>query len=154
MSLDFNNFSPRANQVMVLARKEAVRLNHEFVGTEHLFLGLIELGQGGAFDLLKKLGLNPDAVRQNVESLVVTSPPQKLTDNIPNIPYTPRLKKILHFAQHHAMVLRHPYVCTEDLLLGIMQEGDGVAARVLKQSKLTFDFLWNEIRSNDPGHRL
>jgi ATP-dependent Clp protease ATP-binding subunit ClpC len=154
MSLDFNNFSPRANQVMVLARKEAVRLNHEFVGTEHLLLGLIELGQGGAFDLLKKLGLNPEAVRQNIEGLVVTSPPQKLTDNIPNILYTPRVKKILGFAQHHAMALSHPYVCTEDLLLGIMQEGDGVAARVLKESKLTFDSLWNEIRSNDPGHRL
>jgi ATP-dependent Clp protease ATP-binding subunit ClpC len=151
MSLDSNNFSPRANHVMASARKEAFRLNHEFVGTEHLLLGLIDLGQGGAFDLLRKLGANPDILRREIESLVVTPSPQKVTGNIP---YTPRVKKILGFAQHHATVLRHPYVCTEDLLLGIMQEGDGVAARVLKQSKLTFDFLWNEIRSNDPGHRL
>jgi ATP-dependent Clp protease ATP-binding subunit ClpC len=121
------------------------------VGTEHLLLGLITLGQGGAFDLFQKFGLNPDVLRQEIESLVLTGSPQKVTGNIP---YTPRVKYVLGFAQGQAIALKHPYVCTEDLLLGIMQEGDGVAARVLKKSTVSFDILLNEIRSNDPGRRM
>lgn len=85
-----NNFTPRAQQVLALARKEADRFNHNFVGTEHLLLGLIKLGQGVAVNVLQKLGLDLETVRMEVEKQVGTGPDQKM---IGNIPYTPRVKK-------------------------------------------------------------
>jgi ATP-dependent Clp protease ATP-binding subunit ClpC len=111
-----------------LARKEADRWNHNFVGTEHLLLGLITLGQGVAVNVLKKRGLDLEVVRKEVEKQVGTGPDQKTTGNIP---YTPRVKKILALAAEAARCLSHTYVGTEHLLLGILREGDGVAARVL-----------------------
>jgi len=122
------NFTPRAQQVLRLARKEADRWNHNFVGTEHLLLGLITLGQGVAVNVLKKRGLDLEVVRKEVEKQVGTGPDQKTTGNIP---YTPRVKKILALAAEAARCLSHTYVGTEHLLLGILREGDGVAARVL-----------------------
>src|SRR5215471_8026956 len=94
-----SNFTPRAQQVFQLARKEADRFNHSFVGTEHLLLGLIALGQGTAVTVLTKMGLNLDRVREEVEKQVGTGPDQRM---IGNIPYTPRVKKILALAAKEA----------------------------------------------------
>src|SRR6202050_1355644 len=124
-----NNFTPRAQQVLALARKEADRFNHNFVGTEHLLLGLIKLGQGVAVNVLQKLGLDLDTVRMEVEKQVGTGPDQKMNGNTP---YTPRVKKVLALASKEAKNLNHTYVGTEHILLGLLREGDGVAARVLK----------------------
>jgi ATP-dependent Clp protease ATP-binding subunit ClpA len=124
-----HNFTPRAQQVLALARKEADSFNHNFVGTEHILLGLINLGQGVAVTVLQKLGLDLETVRLEVTKQVGTGPDQKV---IGNIPYTPRVKKVLTLAQKEARALNHTYVGTEHILLGLLQEGDGVAARVLK----------------------
>src|SRR5687768_3325788 len=124
-----NNFTPRAQQVLALARKEADRFNHNFVGTEHLLLGLIKLGQGVAVNVLQKLGLDLETVRMEVEKQVGTGPDQKM---IGNIPYTPRVKKVLSLAAKESKALNHTYVGTEHILLGLLREGDGVAARVLQ----------------------
>src|SRR2546426_12252318 len=123
-----NNFTPRAQQVLALARKEADRFNHNFVGTEHLLLGLIKLGQGVAVNVLQKLGLDLETVRMEVEKQVGVGPDQQI---IGNIPYTPRVKKVLALAAKEARALNHTYVGTEHILLGLLQEGDGVAGRVL-----------------------
>ena len=94
-----NNFTPRAQQVLALARKEADRFNHSFVGTEHLLLGLINLGQGVAVNVLQKMGLDLETVRLEVEKQVGTGPDQKLAGNIP---YTPRVKKVLELSKKEA----------------------------------------------------
>jgi ATP-dependent Clp protease ATP-binding subunit ClpA/predicted dehydrogenase len=130
------NFTPRAQQALALARKEADRFNHSFVGTEHLLLGLIALNQGVAVTVLQKLGLDLDSVRKEVEKQVGTGPDQKI---IGNIPYTPRVKKVLALAAKEAKNLHHFYVGTEHILLGLMREGDGVAARVLKNFKVDIE---------------
>ena len=123
-----SNFTPRAQQALVLARKEADRFNHNFVGTEHVLLGLIRV-EGVAVNVLQKFGLNLETVRIEVEKLIGTGPDQKM---IGNIPYTPRVKKVLSLAANEAKGLNHTYVGTEHILLGLLREGDGVAARVLK----------------------
>ncbi len=144
-----NNFTPRAQQVLALARKEADRFNHNFVGTEHLLLGLIKLGQGVAVNVLQKIGLDLETVRMEVEKLVGTGPDQKM---IGNIPYTPRVKKVLNLAAKEAKALNHTYVGTEHILLGLLREGDGVAARVLKNMDVDIEQTRQEIlRELDPN---
>jgi hypothetical protein len=125
-----SNFTPRAQQTLALARLEAERFNHHFVGTEHLLLGLIKLGQGAAFNVLQKQGLNLDVLRAEVERCVGAGPEPKATGNIP---FTPRVNKALTLASEEARKLNHQYVGTEHILLGLLAEGDGVAARVLAQ---------------------
>src|SRR5437667_12703051 len=137
-----NNFTPRAQQVLALARKEADRFNHNFVGTEHLLLGLIKLGQGVAVNVLQKMGLDLETVRMEVEKQVGTGPDQKV---IGNIPYTPRVKKVLALAAKEAKALNHTYVGTEHILLGLLREGDGVAARVLKSLDVDLEQTRQEI---------
>ena len=137
-----NNFTPRAQQVLALARKEADRFNHNFVGTEHLLLGLIKLGQGVAVNVLQKMGLDLETVRMEVEKQVGTGPDQKM---IGNIPYTPRVKKVLALAAKEAKALNHTYVGTEHILLGLLREGDGVAARVLKNLDVDIEQTRQEI---------
>ena len=131
-----NNFTPRAQQVLALARKEADRLNHNFVGTEHVLLGLIALHQGVAVNVLQKLGLKLETLRMEIEKQVGTGPEQ---GTIGNIPYTPRVKKVLALAAKEAKELNHTYVGTEHILLGLLREGDGVAARVLKSLDIYID---------------
>src|SRR5713226_8862737 len=144
-----NNFTPRAQQVLALARKEADRFNHNFVGTEHLLLGLIKLGQGVAVNVVQKLGLDREAVRMEVEKQVGTGPDQKM---IGNIPYTPRVKKVLALASKEAKALNHTYVGTEHILLGLLREGDGVAARVLKNLDVDIEQTRQEIlKELDPN---
>src|SRR5213596_1411750 len=144
-----NNFTPRAQQVLALARKEADRFNHNYVGTEHLLLGLIKLGQGVAVNVLQKMGLDLETVRMEVEKQVGTGPDQKV---IGNIPYTPRVKKVLALASKEAKALNHTYVGTEHILLGLLREGDGVAARVLKNLDVDIEQTRQEIlKELDPN---
>src|SRR5712675_1229560 len=144
-----NNFTPRAQQVLALARKEADRFNHNFVGTEHLLLGLIKLGQGVAVNVLQKMGLDLETVRMEVEKQVGTGPDQKM---IGNTPYTPRVKKVLALAAKEAKALNHTYVGTEHILLGLLREGDGVAARVLKNLDVDIEQTRQEIlKELDPN---
>src|ERR1022692_2897163 len=137
-----SNFTPRAQQVLALARKEADRLNHNFLGTEHLLLGLIKLGQGVAVNVLQGMGIDLDTVRIAVEKEVGTGPDQKM---IGNIPYTPRVKKVLALASKEAKALNHTYVGTEHILLGLLREGDGVAAKVLKNLDVDIEQTRQEI---------
>jgi ATP-dependent Clp protease ATP-binding subunit ClpA len=144
-----SNFTPRAQQVLALARKEADRFNHNFLGTEHLLLGLIKLGQGVAVNVLQKMGLDLETVRMEVEKQVGTGPDQKM---IGNIPYTPRVKKVLALAAKEAKALNHTYVGTEHILLGLLREGDGVAARVLKNLDVDIEQTRQEIlKELDPN---
>jgi ATP-dependent Clp protease ATP-binding subunit ClpC len=144
-----SNFTPRAQQVMALARKEADRFNHNYVGTEHLLLGLIKLGQGVAVNVLQKMGLDLETLRLEVEKQVGTGGDQKL---IGNIPLTPRVKKVLQLASKEARALNHTYVGTEHLLLGLLREGDGVAARVLKNLDVDIEQARQEIlKELDPN---
>jgi ATP-dependent Clp protease ATP-binding subunit ClpC len=149
MSEPMSNFTPRAQQVLALARKEADRFHHNYIGTEHLLLGLINLGQGVAVNVLQKMGLDLDTVRQAVDEQVGLGPEAKPSGNIP---YTPRVKKVLALAGKEAKSLNHSYVGTEHILLGLLREGEGVAARVLKSLDVDVDRCRNEILSElDPN---
>jgi len=144
-----SNFTPRAQQVLALARKEADRFNHNFLGTEHLLLGLIKLGQGVAVNVIQKMGLDLETVRMEVEKQVGTGPDQKM---VGNIPYTPRVKKVLALASKEAKALNHTYVGTEHILLGLLREGDGVAAKVLKNLDVDIEQCRQEIlKELDPN---
>jgi len=144
-----NNFTPRAQQVLALARKEAERFNHNYVGTEHLLLGLIKLGQGVAVNVLQKMGLELETVRAEVEKQVGAGPEGKI---VGNIPYTPRVKKVLALAGKEAKSLNHSYVGTEHILLGLLREGEGVAAVVLKNLEVDIEKTRNEIlKELDPN---
>jgi hypothetical protein len=123
-----HNFTPRAQQALALARKEADRFNHNFLGTEHVLLGLIKLGQGVAVNVLKKMGVDLETARREVEHQIGKGPDQKIFGNIP---YTPRVKQVLALATKESKALNHTYVGTEHILLGLLREGDGAGARVL-----------------------
>ncbi len=124
-----NDFTPRAQQVIQLARKEAEQFNHQYVGTEHLLLGLIALGEGVAVNVLERLGVDLDALRLEVEKSVGQGPETKVAGALP---LTPRAKKVLALAKSEAGALNHNYIGTEHILLGLLREEEGVAARVLK----------------------
>ncbi|MCX8237970.1 MAG: ATP-dependent Clp protease ATP-binding subunit [Akkermansiaceae bacterium] len=144
-----NNFTPRAQQVLALARKEADRFNHNYIGTEHVLLGLIKLGQGVAVSVLQRMGLDLESVRMEVEKEVGTGPNQKSS---PNIPYTPRVKKVLALANKEAKQLNHSYVGTEHILLGLLREGDGMASRVLTSLSVDLQTTRNEVLAEiDPN---
>jgi len=142
-SLEFaEQFTPRAKQVLALARKEAERLNHNFIGTEHLLLGMIKLGNGVAVNVLKKLGLNLENVRAEVEKQVGIGLGKKI---VGFIPYTPRVKSVLETAKQEAKALNHTYVGTEHLLLGLLRENEGVASRVFKNFNVNVEQTRKEI---------
>jgi len=144
-----NNFTPRAQQVLALARKEADRFNHNYIGTEHVLLGLIKLGQGVAVSVLERMGLELETVRREVEKEVGTGPDQKTAANIP---YTPRVKKVLALANKEAQQLSHSYVGTEHILLGLLREGEGMAARVLERLNVDLQTTRNEVLAEiDPN---
>lgn len=144
-----NNFTPRAQQVLQLARKEADRFNHGYVGTEHLLLGLIALGQGVAVNVLQRMGIDLETVRMEVEKAVGVGPETK---TMGNVPFTPRVKKVLALAGSEARALNHSYVGTEHILLGLLREGEGVAARVLKNLQVDLEKTRIEIMKElDPG---
>jgi ATP-dependent Clp protease ATP-binding subunit ClpC len=146
---NFNNFTPRAQQVINLARKEADGFNHPYVGTEHLLLGLISLGEGVAVNVLDRLGVSIEAVRREVENAVGQGPQTKL---VGNVPFTPRSKKVLQLASAEAQALNHTYIGTEHILLGLLREGEGVAAQVLRNLDVDLDTARREIlRELDPN---
>jgi ATP-dependent Clp protease ATP-binding subunit ClpA len=123
----FERFTDRARRVMVLAQEEARMLNQDYIGTEHILLGLIHEGEGVAAKALESLGISLDAVRQQVEEIIGQG--QQAPSG--HIPFTPRAKKVLELTQREARALGHDYVGTEHILLGLVREGDGVAAQVL-----------------------
>ncbi len=145
-----NNFTPRAQQVLQLARKEADRFNHGYVGTEHILLGIIALGQGVAVNVLQRMGINLEAVRLEVEKAVGVGPETK---TVGNLPFTPRVKKVLALAGSEARALNHAYVGTEHILLGLLREGEGVAARVLRNLNVDLEKTRIEIMKElDPNY--
>jgi len=123
----FERFTERARRVMVLAQEEARLLNHNFIGTEHLLLGLIHEGEGVAAKALEQLGISLEAVREKVEETM--GAPSTAAGGSP--PFTPRAKKVLELSLREALQLGHNYIGTEHILLGLVREGEGVAARVL-----------------------
>jgi ATP-dependent Clp protease ATP-binding subunit ClpA len=123
----FERFTDRARRVVVLAQEEARMLNHNYIGTEHILLGLIHEGEGVAAKALESLGISLDAVRQQVEEIIGQG--QQAPSG--HIPFTPRAKKVLDLSRREAVQLGHNYIGTEHILLGLIREGDGVAAQVL-----------------------
>ena len=123
----FERFTDRARRVVVLAQDEGRALNHNYIGTEHILLGLIQEGEGVAAKALESMGISLDAVRTEVKEIIGTGghPPSGY------IPFTPRAKKVLELALREALQLGHKYIGTEHLLLGLIREGEGVAAQVL-----------------------
>ena len=123
----FEKFTDRARRVVVRAQEEARALNHDFIGTEHILLGLVGEGQGVAAKALESLGISLETVRQRVEDAV---PPGQYS-RPGHIPFTPRAKKVLELSLSEAKLLGHPYIGTEHILLGLLREGEGVAVQVL-----------------------
>ncbi|NGX55731.1 MAG: Negative regulator of genetic competence ClpC/MecB, partial [Chlamydiae bacterium] len=138
----FEKFTNRAKQVIKLAKKEAQRLNHNYLGTEHILLGLLKLGQGVAVNVLRNLGLDFDIVRQEVERLVGYGPEIQVYGE-PAL--TGRVKKVFEFANEEAANLGHNYVGTEHLLLGLLRQTDGVAAQVLENLTVNLDEVRKEV---------
>ena len=123
----FERFTDRAQRVVVLVQEEARMLNHSYLGTEHLLLGLVREGEDMAARALESLGINLQAVRQQVQEIIG----QGQQAPAGHIPFTPRAKKVMELARREADDLGHNYVGTEHLLLGLVREGEGVAAQVL-----------------------
>ena len=123
----FERFTDRARRVVVLAQEEAKMLNHNYIGTEHILLGLIHEGEGVAAKALESLGISLDAVRAQVEEIIGQG--QEIPSG--HIPFTPRAKKVMELSLREALQLGHDYIGTEHILLGLIREGDGVAAQVL-----------------------
>ena len=142
-----HDFTPRAQQVLALARREADGFNHHFVGSEHLLLALIRLGQGVAGNVLNKLGLDLEAVRVEVKKQSGIGPDQRVTGKFP---YAPSVKKVLALAVKESKALNHSYVGTEHILLGLLRED--VAAHVLKNLNVDIEQTRHEVlKELDPN---
>ena len=137
------NFTPRARKVVELARSEARRFNHNYVGTEHILLGLIKLGEGVAVNVLGRMGLDLKTVRTAVEKQVGPGPEEAKAPE--TIPLTPRVQKVMAHAIAEGRTLGHAYVGTEHILLGLLKEGEGVAARVLQALNVDLERCRKEI---------
>ena len=135
------NFTERVRKVLMFAREEAGRLHHEYVGTEHILLGLIREGEGVSAAVLQNLGVDADAIRLTIEEVVK---PGKTEEVGPDLPYTSRGKKVLELAMSEARELNHSYVGTEHLLLGLLREKKGIAAQVLVDAGITLDAARHE----------
>ncbi len=138
----FNRFTERARKVIILAKEEARRFNHDYIGTEHILLGLIREGEGVAAAVLLKLGVSLENIRMEIEKLVQPGP---TTQIIGDIPFTPRAKKALELAAEEARTLGHNYIGTEHLLLGLIREGEGVASQVLLNLGLDLNRVRSEV---------
>lgn len=138
----FNRFTERARKVILLAKEEAKRFNHDYMGTEHILLGLIREGEGVAAAVLQNLGLSPESIRMEVEKLVQPGPTTLVSGDIP---FTPKAKKVIELAMDEARNLGHNYIGTEHLLLGLIREGEGVAAQVLQNLGLDLDKVRSEV---------
>jgi DNA-binding transcriptional regulator YhcF (GntR family) len=131
------NFTERVRSVLQLARTESVRLHHQYVGTEHILLGLILEGGGVATTVLWNLHVKSDQIQQQIEEMVKPGKATQATG--PDLPYTSRAKKVLELAMSEARELHHSYVGTEHLLLGLLREEKGIAAQVLTKAGLTIE---------------
>ena len=138
----FDRFTDRARKVMGLARQEAQRFNHEYIGTEHILLGLIQEGSGVAANVLRNLDLDLEKIRREVETIVHSGPPMV---SMGQLPFTPRAKKVLELSVEEATNLGHNYIGTEHLLLGLIRENDGVAAQVLTTLGLKLEEVREEV---------
>jgi ATP-dependent Clp protease ATP-binding subunit ClpC len=125
----FERFTDRARRVVVLAQEEARMLDHNYIGTEHLLLGLINEGEGIAAQALEALGVSLERVRHDVEEIIGRGQAAPAS----HIPFTPRAKKVLELSLREALQLGHNYIGTEHILLGLVREGEGVAAQVLEK---------------------
>ena len=131
------NFTERVRKVLAMAREEAERLRHEYVGTEHILLGLIREGEGVAAAVLQNLSVDLDEIQQKIEDTVKKGKAAAATG--PDLPYTSRAKKVLELAMAEARDLTHNYVGTEHLLLGLLREEKGIAAQVLTDAGINLD---------------
>ncbi|MFA5114867.1 MAG: ATP-dependent Clp protease ATP-binding subunit [Candidatus Omnitrophota bacterium] len=138
----FNRFTERARKVVILAKEEARRFNHDYIGTEHILLGLIREGEGVAATVLQKMGVSLEKIRLEIEKLVQPGPSTQI---IGDIPFTPRAKKALELAAEEARSLGHNYIGTEHLLLGLIREGEGVASQVLLNLGMDLNTVRNEV---------
>src|SRR5690348_8987066 len=137
----FERFTDRARRVVVLAQEEARMLNHNYIGTEHILLGLIHEGEGVAAKALESLGISLEAVRSQVEEIIG----QGQAAPTAHIPFTPRAKKVLELSLREALQLGHNYIGTEHILLGLIREGEGVAAQVLQQLGADLDHVREKV---------
>ncbi len=138
----FNRFTERARKVIILAKEEARRFNHDYIGTEHILLGLVREGEGVAAAVLQKVGVSLESIRLEIEKLVQPGP---TTQIIGDIPFTPRAKKALELSAEEARSLGHNYIGTEHLLLGLIREGEGIASQVLLNLGLDLNRVRNEV---------
>ena len=146
----YERFTDRARKVMQLANQEAQRFNHEYIGTEHVLLGLIKEGSGVAANVLKNLDVDLRKIRLEVEKLVQSGPDMVTMGKLPQ---TPRAKKVIEYSMEEARNLNHNYVGTEHILLGLLREQEGVAAQVLMNLGLKLEEVREEVL-NLLGHGL
>src|SRR3989344_2030546 len=151
----FNRFTERARKVILLAKEEAKRFNHDYIGTEHRLWGVVREGEGVAAAVLASFGLSPDKIRLEVEKLVHPGPSTVISGDIP---FTPKAKKVIELAMEEARALGHNYIGTEHLLLGLIREGEGVASQVLLNSGLELEKVREEVMnllgSAIPGYEM
>src|ERR1700738_2118632 len=140
----YERFTDRARKVMQLANQEAQRFNHEYIGTEHILLGLVKEGSGVAANVLKNLDIDLRKIRLEVEKIVQSGPDMVTMGKLPQ---TPRVKKVIEYSIEEARNLNHNYVGTEHLLLGLLREQESVAAQVLMNLGLKLENVGEEIRS-------
>jgi ATP-dependent Clp protease ATP-binding subunit ClpC len=145
----FERFTDRARRVVVLAQEEARLLDHNYIGTEHLLLGLIHEGQGVAARALESLGISLEAVRQQVEQIIGRG--QQAPSG--HIPFTPRAKRVLELSLREAHQLGHDYIGTEHILLGLIREGEGVASQVLVRLGADLNRVRRQVIQLLPGHQ-
>src|SRR6202044_3815752 len=148
----YERFTDRARKVMQLANQEAQRFNHEYIGTEHVLLGLVKEGSGVAANVLKNLDIDLRKIRLEVEKIVQHGPGGEQVV-MGRLPHTPRTKKTLDYAIEEARLLNHNYIGTEHLLLGLLREHDGVAAQVLINLGLKLDEVREKVL-NLLGHGM
>src|SRR2546421_427107 len=146
----YERFTDRARKVMQLANKEAQRFNHEYIGTEHILLGLSKEGSGVAANVLKNLDVDLRKIRLEVEKLVQSGPDMVTMGKLPQ---TPRAKKVIEYSMEEARNLNHNYVGTEHILLGLLREQEGVAAQVLMNLGLKLEEVREEVL-NLLGHGI
>jgi ATP-dependent Clp protease ATP-binding subunit ClpC len=139
----FERFTDRARSVLTLAQEEARALNHSFIGTEHILLGLLAEGDGLAARALRSLGLSTEDVRAKVEEIVGGS----VSTPVGSRPFTPRSKKVLELALREALLLDHGYIGTEHILLGLVREGNGVATTVLAELGVELGWVRQAVNS-------
>ncbi len=151
----FNKFTERARKVILLAKQEAKRFNHDYIGTEHILLGLLREGEGVAAAVLQSLGMNLNNIRLEVEKLVQIGPTTVVSGDLP---FTPKAKKVMELAMEEARTLGHNYIGTEHLLLGLIREGEGVASQVFMNMGLDLEKVREEVikllGSTTPGSQF